>query len=689
MTNSVSDTTPQPDPPATQGRWIVVFIGITLLVGLYLISRVNFSLFHTLLELITVVILAGIFTLTWNVRGYLTNNYLKIVGFCYGAIAVINLFHALTYGGVNLMPGYGANSSIQFWMAEAYLLSITTLIAVLFLGRQTFSDSSIVGCIAGATVILCAAILFGYFPACFIEGTGLTRFKVYSEYALIVVLAISLFLLFQKRAQFDKNVFTIIIASAVLTIIAEFFFSGYTTLFDSANLAGHLFKAAAYCLIYQAIFVTGLKEPFAIVFRTLKQTERELCMHQESLENRIRERTASLEDTNRTLAVEVQERKRAEEARRLSSERLQLATHVARIGIWDWDVVKNELLWDDSMYQLYGIRGGDFGGAYEAWLRTIHPEDKAHIDGEIQAALRGEREYAPEFRIVRGDGAIRYFKADSRTIRDLDGRPQRMIGTNIDITEHKQAAAEIRQLNQELEQRVQLRTAQLETANKELEAFAYSVAHDLRAPLRHIDGFLELLQKGIGNNLDDKHLQYMSNISGAARRMGKLIDDLLAFSRLGRSEMTKVPVDLGILVQEVIQEFEPEMKNRDIRWNIGELTVIPGDRPLLKIVFGNLISNALKYTRFRSQVEISIGRFPSQNAEEIIFVRDNGVGFDMNYSEKLFGVFQRLHREEEFEGTGIGLANVRRIISRHGGKTWAEGKVQEGATFFFSLPTPN
>jgi signal transduction histidine kinase len=252
----------------------------------------------------------------------------------------------------------------------------------------------------------------------------------------------------------------------------------------------------------------------------------------------------------------------------------------------------------------------------------------------------------------------------------------------IEVEQRAHREDQIRSLNQELAKRA----AELEASNKELESFAYSVSHDLRAPLRHMVGYSELLQRQASSLLDEKSQRFIRTILDSAKRMGNLIDDLLAFSRIGRIETKATAVDLHQLVEEVVAEIGQDAKSRDIAWKIGALPVCHGDRSMLRLVVVNLVSNAVKFTRMRKPAEIEIGCVDRNKKEVEVFVRDNGAGFDMQYVNKLFGVFQRLHLPEQFEGTGIGLATVQRIIHRHGGKVRGEGAVDQGATFYFSLP---
>jgi PAS domain S-box-containing protein len=337
--------------------------------------------------------------------------------------------------------------------------------------------------------------------------------------------------------------------------------------------------------------------------------------------------------------------------------------------------------WNRGAQELYGFAAQEaIGQRSHDLLRTVFPATPEDIRAELLRTGRWEG----ELKRTRADGTEVVVASRWSLQRGELGQPAAILETNNDITERKRREDQIRSLNQELASR----SIELEAKNKELEAFAYSISHDLRAPLRHMSGYAELLQKKAAAVLDEKSQRYMLMIQESAKRMGDLIDDLLAFSRIGRVETQKTLVNLEQLVKEALSEVRQETDGRDIHWSVGALPDFYGDRSMLRLVFVNLLSNAVKFTRTRPHAEIEIGCDQANKKEVVVFVKDNGVGFDMKYSNKLFGVFQRLHSTQTFEGTGIGLATVQRIVQRHGGKVWAEGLVDQGATFYFSAPRP-
>jgi light-regulated signal transduction histidine kinase (bacteriophytochrome) len=282
---------------------------------------------------------------------------------------------------------------------------------------------------------------------------------------------------------------------------------------------------------------------------------------------------------------------------------------------------------------------------------------------------------------VRKDGTRFWGSVVITAMRNAQGELIGFSKVTRDLTERKSAEERIQALNHNLEHHV----AELTAANRELDAFTYSLAHDLRAPLRHIHGFATILMENFQEKADDEAKRLLGKILKSSKEMGVMVDDLLNFARLGRVELQRTRVDLAQMVEEVKRQLEPDMQGRSINWEVDALPTVSGDPALLRQVLVNLLSNAVKYTSKEPDAQIKVG---SRNggSEITMFVRDNGAGFEMQYAEKLFRVFQRLHRAEEFEGTGVGLANVRRIIERHGGRIWAEGAPGKGATFYFSLP---
>ncbi|MFZ6872950.1 PAS domain-containing protein [Undibacterium sp. Di27W] len=386
--------------------------------------------------------------------------------------------------------------------------------------------------------------------------------------------------------------------------------------------------------------------------------------------------------------------------------RWKFALEGAGDGVWDLNLDTNEVVYSRRWKEMLGYKEDELPGNLDTYTRLAHPEDAARAVVQLKDNLSGKTDFfSIEQRMLCKDGSWKWVMSRGMVVdKNAQGRPIRMIGTHTDISEQLQAAEEMRTLlaeneqaraelglaNDSMERQVQERTAQLEAANKELEAFSYSVSHDLRSPLRGIDGWSLALQEDYGPQLDATGQEYLERVRAESQRMGQLIDDMLQFSKLGRAALVMRDVDLSELALSIATRIQEVSGQRQYHFLIAPDLHALGDKRLLEVVLTNLLENAAKFSKMKASPEIAFGSLriqePLSQTEVLAFyVRDNGAGFDMRYAHKLFGVFQRLHKASEFSGTGIGLATVQRIVFRHGGRIWADSSPGEGATFYFTL----
>ena len=376
------------------------------------------------------------------------------------------------------------------------------------------------------------------------------------------------------------------------------------------------------------------------------------------------------------MVQDISDRKLAEKLLLKSDTHLKTAQRIGKLGSWEFELSTGKITWSDEVFRVYGLEPSANPPDYEQLQLYVHPEDWRHFDQTVQSAIDLKESYDLEHRIIHPNGKLIYVMAKGEMIYNISGQLTHIIGTVMDITDRKLAETKI------------LHTAnQLANTNRELESFSYSVSHDLRAPLRHMNGFVNALQQRLKTHealSDPKVDHYLQVIEKSSQKMGHLIDGLLTLSRYGRRPLESNQISIRDLVDEAIEIIRTDPSHNPlVKFAIGNLPTTVGDRILLQQVFQNLIGNAVKFSRNQPQPYIKIDSLPDQT----IRISDNGVGFQMEYADKLFGAFQRLHNDKEFEGTGIGLAIVQRIVQRHGGSIWAEGYPDQGATFFIKLRT--
>ncbi|MFZ5773044.1 MAG: sensor histidine kinase [Thermodesulfobacteriota bacterium] len=511
-----------PEQSMAGPRALPLVLAFLLVAGLYASSRYSYLLFHTLTEFFCILVIFVVFVLAWNTRRMLDNHYLLFIGIASLSSGTLQLLHTLAYKDFGVFPGSSANPATQLWIAFRFVSGVSFAAAPFFIERKMNTTLVLAG-YAAVTFLLAVAVFLGFFPDCYLEGQGLTPFKINSEYFIILIYLAALGLLLHKRHAFDRGVLRLLAASIITAVAAELSFTKYISVFGIFNLVGHLFMLVSVFCIYRAIVVTGLVQPTSLLFRNLKESEEK-------------------------------------------------------------------------------------------------------ISG----------------------------------------------------------------LNRELQQHV----AELQESNRELDAFSYAVSHDLRAPLRAIDGFSQALLEDYGSRLGEEGRDYLQRMSSASQRMTQLIEDLLNLSRSGRIELRRGEVDLSAMARDVAENLRKTQPGREVEFVIAPGLTVNGDERLLRVALDNLLGNGWKFTARREQGKIEMGMLAAggngrtgMHAEEgnVYYVKDNGAGFAMVYADRLFAPFQRLHSRDEFGGTGIGLATVRRIIERHGGRIWAESAPDQGATFYFTL----
>lgn len=613
-------------------RTSTLLLAAAVLVALLLAKLYNYLLFHTLVEIFSVVVACGIFMIAWNTRRVMNNNYFLFVGIASLFVAIVEIFHILAYKGMGIFPGVAVDLPTQLWIAARYLQSLSFLLAPWFLGRKLKAGWTFTIFLA-ATSLLLAAIFSGNFPACFVEGSGLTPFKKGSEYLVCLLLLGALYFMDRKKRDFDEGVVRLLAGALLTFVAAELAFTLYTDVYGISNAAGHFLKFAGFYLVYKALIETALARPYDLLFRELKQSE--------------------------------------ERYRLLYMETPVMLHSIDRDG----RLVSVSNYW--LAYLGYG-RDETIGGK----LTDFYTEESRRYAEEVvlpQYFRTGFCKDVP-YRIRKKNGEILDVLLSATADRNDRGEIIRSLAVMIDITERKQAAEKIARLNASLAAKAD----ELEKANLELEAFSHTVAHDLRAPLTNISGACQGLNELCADTLDEKSRKIIDYIHDETLRMNMFISALLDFSHMNRQELHREELDLSQMAAAIVLGLRMRDPERQVTFTNAEGAKSLGDPVLIYSVLENLLGNAWKYTGHRGEGRIDFGMTAGEG-RPVFFVRDNGAGFDMGQSHRLFGAFQRLHNRNEFAGTGLGLTTVQRIVHRHGGEIWAEGEKDRGATFFFTL----
>ena len=643
-----------------QKRTLLHIVSAALItVALFLSSQYNYLFFHILAEGFSIVIAYGMFMVIWNARQFMQHGYLQFLGIAYLFIGSIDALHTFAYQGMNIFPDYGANLSTQLWILARYGESVTFLVAPLFQARKFQAHIVLVG-YGLISLVLVITAFTGYFPACFLPGTGLTTFKILSEYLIALLLAASILLLYQRRHEFDPGIVKLLIWSMLITISSEMAFTLYTDVYGRSNFIGHLLKILSFYLIYRAIIVTGLMSPYRLLFRHLKQEEDRLRESRDQLEQRVQERTAELINVNAQLQQEVAEHEQAEHALRESERRFRLLAENARDLIYRYRLAPTpgfEYV-SPSATTITGYTPEEHYADPFLGVKLVHPEDRHLLEAMMSSAEAFTS--ALVLRWIRKDGSMLWTEQRNVPMYNEQGELVGLEGVARDITGSKLAEEALRE------------------SQKDLEDLVYIASHDLQTPIVSMVGYASSILKKHAVQLDEKGVYAVERLKANAERLHRLVLSLLDISRLNTMKNPYRTFSPETVVRDIVKDLSLRLSEADMTMTIEAMPPMYGDEARLSSVFRNLLTNAINYGANVIVVGYQDGAY---------FVRDNGIGIHQRNIKKIFRAGERL-KKVPADGVGMGLTFCRKVILLHKGRMWAESDGEgRGATFYFTLHT--
>lgn len=624
--------------------------------AIVLTSITQYPTLHTAMETLAICVAMQVFGITWNT--HLSQQSINIVflGCTFLAVGLLDFAHMLSIKGMPdfVTPG-GVEKGINFWLAARIVAAIGLLGMAVQPQLNPITNRTRYAFLLGALLITATAYWIGLFhqtllPRTFIDGQGLTAFKIGVEWGVVSLLAIIAILFYRQIKQGVNHDAANLFAAVTISILSEICFMLYKDFSDVFNVLGHCYKVIAYLFIYQAMFVETVRLPY----QRLSEIQHTLTHKQEILAQQSALLALFYELPFMGMAITSPDSKR-------------------------W------VTFNDCLCELLGYARTEL--SEKTWPELTHPDDLQADIEQFQRLLAGDIDnYMMEKRFLHKNGSDVVTLVNIQCVRQSDGSVKHVIATVQDITDRKRAEDALKHLNLQLEHRIAVRTAELVSLNQSLESFVYSVSHDLKTPLRGVEGYSRLLEEDYSAQLTGEGGLFISNIREGIKRMNELIDDLLAYSRMERKKLNSSPISLNGLLDTVLKEVNQEPTDEDhIHIQLPALTVY-ADADGLAIVLRNLLENAKKFTRLSPNRNIEIGARQEQS-HVVVWIKDNGIGFDMKYHDRIFEIFQRLNRIEDYPGTGIGLALVKKAMERMGGSVWAESVVNQGTTFYLQLPS--